>query len=119
FGLQNSRDRCRAPGPVCRFGLELPPATACERVVLRAPRIRGVATLGVEPPGSLEPCQRGQQRPGIDLEHSARDLLDPARDAEAMHGFEAERLENQHVQSALYEIVILGIHAEDATAISS
>ena len=71
------------------------------RVHLGAARVLGLSPLGVEPARALEPLQRREQGTGVDLEHAARDLLDPAGDAEPVHRLEAEGLENQHVERAL------------------
>src|SRR5262249_13385698 len=40
----------------------------------------------------------------VHLEDAARDLFDAARDAEAVHRLEAERLEDQHVERALDDV---------------
>ena len=40
------------------------------------------------------------------LEDSPRYLLNAAGDTEAMHGFKAERFENQHIQRALNYICV-------------
>src|SRR6185503_19266346 len=87
--------------------LELAAARARQRVVLRAPGVRRIAPFGVEPAGTLEALQRGEEGAGIHLEHAARDLLDPPADAEAVQRPEAQRLEDQHVQGPLDDVGVL------------
>jgi hypothetical protein len=60
-----------------------------------------LAPLGIQPTYALQPLERCEERPGIHFEDAARYLLNAAGNAEAVHGFKAERLENQHVQRAL------------------
>ena len=79
---------------------------AGERIELRTARVLGLAPLGVEPSGALQPLQRGEKRARVHLEHTTRDLLDAAGDAEAVHGLEAQRLENEHVERALDDVGI-------------
>ena len=74
------------------------------RQLARGVRVLGLPPLRVEPPGTLEALQGGEQGAGVDLEDVARDLLDAPRDAEAVHRLEAERLEDQHVQRALNDV---------------
>jgi hypothetical protein len=45
--------------------------------------------------------KRREERARLDLESSARDLLDAPRDAEAVHLAERERLQYEHVERAL------------------
>jgi hypothetical protein len=52
--------------------------------------------------------QRWVERALVDLQHVARDLLNALRDSPAMHGLERERLEDQHVQRALEDVVGFG-----------
>ena len=84
LGLEQPSDGGDAAVPVGGFGLELLSSRARERVELRPARVLGIAPLGVEPAGALESLQGGEERPGIDLEHAARDLLDAAGDAESV-----------------------------------
>src|SRR5262245_292204 len=109
--LQQTRDGGCPAVPVCGLRLELLLPRARERIELRAARVLGVAPLGVAPAGPFQPLQRDEQRAGIHAEHAARDLLDTARDAEAVHRLEAQRLENQHVERALDDVGGRVVHA--------
>ena len=71
---------------------------------LRPARIGRLLPLGVEPAGAFQALQGRQERPGVDLEHAAGDLLDAPSDAEAVHRLEAERLEDEHVERALDDV---------------
>src|SRR5919199_5335680 len=93
LGRQESRHGRHSTLPVRGLDLELFLPGAGERVELRAARVRRLSPLRIEPAGALEPLQGGEQRSRVDLEHSPRDLLDPASDAVAVHGLEAQRLE--------------------------
>src|SRR5436190_4286361 len=116
FGFQQARDGAGAAVPVGGRDLELPPAPARQRVDAGATRIFGLAPLGVDEAAALEALQRRQQRTGVDLEDAARDLLDPPRDPEAVHRLETERLEDEHVERAGYEVGIdAGVVAHAAT----
>src|SRR5205085_11410266 len=84
---------------------------AGEPVELRATRILGLTPFGIEPTHALQPLKRGKERPGIDFEDAARNLLNPASDTEAMHRFQAERFENEHVQRALDYVGAWFIHS--------
>src|SRR5207245_6434812 len=99
--FQQTRERGHPARPVGGLELELLLSGARERIELRPARVLGPAPLGVEPPGALQALERGEERAGVHLEDAARDLLDAAGDAEAMHRLEAERLENEHVERAL------------------
>src|SRR5688572_25400101 len=94
LGLEQTCHGGYAPRPVGSLGLELPSSRARELVELRAPRVLRLPPFGVEPAGALEALQGGEERARVHLEHTARDLLDAARDAEPVHGLEAERLED-------------------------
>ena len=100
-----------AARPLRRLVLELPLAGARERVEPRAARVLRGAPLGVEPAGALQPLERGEQRPGVDLEDAARDLLDAPRDAEAVHRLQAQRLEDEQVERALDDVGRGLVHA--------
>src|SRR5687768_4720321 len=98
--FQKSSDGADATRPVFGFDIEsLPPRTR-ERVVPCSARACGLAPFGIEQAGALEALERGEERSRIDLEHAAGDLLDATRDPEAVHGLEAQRLEDEHVERA-------------------
>ena len=73
--------------------------------------MRRLPPRGVQPAGALQALQRGQQRAGIDLEGAAGDLLDAARDAEAVQGRQAQRLEDQQVQGALDDVRVGAVYS--------
>jgi hypothetical protein len=99
--LQQPRDRRCPPIPVRRFNLQLLPPGTSQRIELRPPRVVRLPPLRIQPAHAFEALKRRQQRTGIDLEHTARHLLDAPRDPEPMHRFETERLQDEHVESAL------------------
>src|SRR5215208_7483774 len=109
-GLQRERDReCHAP-PLGGLGVELPPAGLRERVVLRAAVVLRLAPPGGEPPRLLHPVEGGEEGAGLHDVGPAGDLLDPARDAEAVHFAERERLEDQQVEGALQQRSLVAWH---------
>src|SRR5439155_18033688 len=60
-------------------------------------------------PRSLQPLKGDKQRTCIEAENALTHLFEPQRDPITMHGFERQRFQNEHVQSALNEITrILG-----------
>src|SRR5206468_8801130 len=105
--VQQARDGGRPAAPVSRLDLELLAAGAREAVVLRSARILRRTPLSVEPPRALEPVEGGEQRAWIDLKHVACDLLDPARNPEAVQRLQAQRLEDEHVERALNDVPVL------------
>src|SRR5262245_54397107 len=110
LGFHQPRHGGRAARPVRRLGVQLLPSRARERVELRAARVLRLQPCAVEPARALEPLERGQQRARVDLEHAARDLLDPPRDAEAVHRLKAEGLQNEHVERALDDVGVRLVH---------
>ena len=83
---------------------------AREAVVLRASRVGCLTPFGFEPSSALQTIQRGEQRARVDLEHTPRDLLDPAGDAEPVHRLEAQRFEDEHVERALNDVGFGSVH---------
>src|SRR5438067_1287564 len=104
LGLQQPRDGGGAARPLGGLDRQLLSAGARQRIEPRAPRVLGLPPFAVHPAGAFQPLQRHQQRAGIHLEHAAGHLLDAARDAEAVHWLEAERLQNEHVERALDDV---------------
>ena len=100
-------DGQRSSTPLRRLDVELLFAGAGERIELGATRILGLTPLRVEPACALESREGDEQRPRVHLEHAARDLFDAPGDAEAMHGLEAQRFEDEHVQRAGDDV---GVH---------
>src|SRR5438270_2497491 len=103
-------DRRGEPPPTCGFVAELPLPGFRQLVELCLPVVFRRSPLRVDPAAILEAVERRIERALIDLQHVARDLLDPLRDAPAVHRLERERLENQHVERALQDVVRLDGH---------
>src|SRR5450432_446136 len=101
--------RCPAR-PIRSLVLELLLARAGELVGFGAARVLRSTPLGIEPSTPFQPLQRGEERARINLEDSARYLLNAARDTEAVHGFKAECLEDEHVQRSLNDVGIRLLH---------
>src|SRR6185437_8801852 len=110
FGVEEACHRGRAALPVGRLHLELLPAGAREPIVSGPARVFGLPPLGVEPAGAFESLEGGEQGAGIDPEHPARDLLDAAADAVAVHRLETQRLEDEQVERALDDIGVRLLH---------
>src|SRR5215207_8836376 len=110
LGLQQPGDGRGATGPVRGLDFELFSTGASECVEPRTARVFRLAPLGIEPTGTLQPLQGGEQGSGVDLEHSARDLFNAAGDAEAVHGLETEGLEDEHIERALDDVGIELFH---------
>src|SRR4051812_45186653 len=108
--LQEPRDGGCPPRPIRRLVPELLLAGAGELVDFGAARVLRSTPLGIEPSTPLQPLQRGEERARINLEDSARYLLNPARDTEAVHGFQAECLEDEHVKRSLNDVGIRLLH---------
>src|SRR5580704_7663159 len=116
--LEEPRDRRCPPGPIRGFDLQLLLAAAGERVELGAARVLGLAPLRVQPSGALQPLQRREQRSWIHLEYAARDLFHAAGDTKAMHGLQAQRFQDQHVQRALDYVRFLVVHTREVSILT-
>jgi hypothetical protein len=115
--LQDAADGVGHPGPVLALLGELPAPGPRQAVVLRLPVVVGGVPLGVDPPLLLEAVQRRVERPLVHAQHITRDLLDALRDAPPMHRLERERLQDQHVQRALQQILFLTAHESTLTCV--
>src|SRR5689334_14106734 len=104
LGVEEAGDGGRAPAPIGCLELELLSSGAGELVELGSPRLLGLPPFGVDEALSLEALQRDEQRPGVHLEHAARDLFDAARDPEPVQRLQAEGLEDEQVERALDDI---------------
>src|SRR5439155_21425211 len=102
--------------PVGGGGLELLLPGAGEFVKPRAARVLRVAPLGVQPSSAFETLERRQQGTRIHLEDAARDLLDAAGNAEAVHRLEAQSFQDEHVERALDDIGVGLVHGCDSSA---
>src|SRR6267142_2295103 len=97
-GLERVADGQGDAVPLLRFFLQLPLPLLRELVELRAAVVFGGSPCGREPARLFEPVQGGEQRPGLHLECAPGDVLDPARDAEAVVLAERECLEVEKVE---------------------
>ena len=109
--LEDPRDGVGHPRPVLAFLGELAAAVAREPVVLGLAVVLRRVPFRVDPALLLQPVKRRVERALIDAQHVARDLLDALRDAPAVHRLERERLQDEHVERALQEILFLTSHA--------
>src|SRR6185369_17169636 len=77
--IEDQPDGTREPRPAVLFDGQLPPACARERVDLGvAPGLRRLP-FGPQPAFLLEAVQGWIERALVDLDHGARDLLEPLR----------------------------------------
>src|ERR1039458_3616251 len=104
LSFEEPGDRAYAQRPRGRLAFELPTTPPGEAVEPGAAIVVRLSPLGVEHAFALEPLKRQEQRSGIDPKDTARMLLDAARNPEAMHRLQAQRLEDEHVQRALDDI---------------
>src|SRR5262249_46273969 len=58
----------------------------------------------------LEAIERRVERALVEPKHALRSLLEPFRDSPAVHGAQLERLEDEHVEGSLEDIVGRGGH---------
>ncbi len=58
----------------------------------------------------MQPLKGDKQRTGVEAENAFAHLFEPDRDPISVHGFERQRFQNEHVQSALHEITRLVRH---------
>src|SRR5258708_24408228 len=102
FRAQQSRDDPGHALPAFRFGGELFPAGARQRVIFGLAIVVRNAPLRGDPPALLQPQQRRVQRALIQLQQVLGNLLDALRDAVAVQRPQRiERLQNDQVQGSL------------------
>jgi hypothetical protein len=87
--------------PSFGFRFELVPSRLGQAVVFRAAVIFGVSPEGGDPALFFHSVQRGKQRAWFNNKCPACDLLDSARDSQAVHLASDKRFQNQHIQSPL------------------
>jgi len=88
--------------PVLGFSFHLPASRGRDFVKLGAPVIAGDAPARADPSAVLQPQQRRVQRPLVQVQHAAGDLLNPLRQPETVlrpHG--GQRPQHHQVQRAL------------------
>jgi hypothetical protein len=100
-GFENSADGGELTGPFASFVFQGFFASVGEDVVFGAAIVFGGAPFAVDPAGALEAEERGAEGAGVDLEDAFTDLIDADGDAVAVHGFERESFEDEHVESSL------------------
>lgn len=103
-GFENHRNRGRQAFPLALFLRELPPTETRECVVLRALAAVGDAPLGAEQSLVFEFVQCRVKRSAADVEHVAGARPQALRDRQTMERFERQRLQDECVECALYEI---------------
>src|SRR5689334_15072155 len=103
-GGEHAPDRGGEALPALRLLGELLPAGARQAVEARPPVVLRAAPLRPDPALLLEPVQGRVERPLVDGQHVLRELLDPLRDAPAVHRAGRERLQDQDVQGPLQQI---------------
>src|SRR5258708_37672091 len=116
--LENSRDGRRLPGPFASLTFELFPSQRRQQVILRAPVVFRVPPFALEPAGPLQPAECRKQRSRIHLEDALADLLDAHGYPIAVHGFQFQRFQDQHVQRALDETARLVRHKARSSRLS-
>ena len=109
-GLQDSGDRRHLPSPFSCFAAEPLSPLVGEDVILCAPAILGGFPFASDQPRSLQPLKGDKQRTCIEAENALAHLFEPDGDPISVHGFERQRFQNEHVQSALDEITRLFRH---------
>src|SRR5437867_6800739 len=86
------------------LGRELTASVAGNAVVLGAAVVVGGSPVRGDPATVLEPMECGVERTLIDLEHVPRELLDPLRDAPAVHRLERDGFEDEEVEGPLEDV---------------
>jgi len=87
--------------PSLGLGFELLPSGLGQAVVFRAAVVLGVSPKGGNPAFFLHSVQCGKERAWLDNKSAAGDLLDSARDSQAMHFSGKKRFQDQQVQGSL------------------
>ena len=108
--VEDPGDGVGHPRPVLALFGQLAAAGPRQPVVLGLAVVLGRVPLGSIQPACFETMERGIERALIDLQHVSRDLLDALRDAPAVHRLERQRLQDEHVERALEEILFLTSH---------
>src|SRR6266404_5442548 len=108
--LQDSGDRRHLPSPFPCFAVEPLSPLVCQDVILCAPAILGGFPFASDQSISLQPLKGNKERTCIQAENAFAHLFEPDGDPISVHGFERQRFQNEHVQSALNEIARLVRH---------
>src|SRR5688572_2430603 len=93
-----------SPQPGARFQFASP--FARELVVLGAPILLAHPPLRIDPRLLLESVEGGIQRPFLDAQCFAAELLDPAANAVAMHRSPAQSLEDHDLECAVQQFLL-------------
>src|SRR6185312_3170875 len=108
--VENQFDSSHVPPPTRRLRADRAPAGRREAVVFRPPVVLGRPPVALDPPLLLEPLQRGIERPLIDVEGPARELLDACADPPPVHRLEGERFQNQQIEGPTQDVGLIGGH---------
>src|SRR6185437_14653897 len=103
-GVQKCRDGGGGLLPAGALGVQLTAAGGGEAIVTGAAAVFGGAPAGGDPAGGLHAVQRGVERPLLDPQEIAGDLVDVLGDAEAVHAFlraALQGVQHQQVERAL------------------
>src|SRR5262245_10922917 len=100
-GFERTPDRRRDAGPLLHLLAELLTPRFGQRVELRAAIVFGCVPLCGEPSRFLEPMKGGKQRPRLDDEGAAGDLLDASGHTKSVELAGRQGLENEKVERAL------------------
>src|SRR6266849_7758328 len=93
----------RNAAPSLGLDFELLPSRLGQAVVFGAAVVLGVSPKGGNPTLFLHSVQGGKERAWLNNKSAACDLLDPARDSQAVHFAGDKRFQDQQVQSPLQE----------------
>src|ERR1043166_1247806 len=99
-------DRVGDPLPVGPLGGEAAAAGGGEGIEAGAAVVLGRPPFGADQPLPLQPVERGIEGAFVHLEDAPGARFDALGDAPAVHGAEAEGLEDQHVEGALQEVLV-------------
>src|SRR4051812_22881830 len=103
--LEHGGTGAREAKPIECFRFQILPAEPRERVEFGAAVVVGDAPFRGDQPGVLELVECGIERSVTHLERIGGDLTEPVPDRPSVHGLEGEHLEDEHVESALDEVI--------------
>src|SRR4051794_31130052 len=106
--FEDASDGGRDALPACGLFSELLSARLGEAIELRTPVVFGITPGGFDPALLLETVERGVKRSLRNLQHVARDLLQPLRDAPAVHVAGREGSEDEQIEGTLEKVGLRG-----------
>src|SRR5450631_1494679 len=107
--FKNARDGGDLTLPLFRFAGESLSPLRSEQVILRATIVLRRAPLGLHAPAALHPAKSWKQGSRVDAEDAGADLLNAQGYAVAVHGFESQGLEDQHLKCPLDHVTRSGL----------